>query len=263
MTKLNFLDVNVEDLSNKEMKDMIKDYIDSTGDRVKGYHDFNKSDLQNKIIEIYADFIVEDEEVSLTNLEKKMLMLFPSDNFYDGDVNKEDLEDLKIWTDCFLDETYQNVNEGKGVLSSLVKKEYVKVSGGKDSIISLNENAINFIIENSNISEIVSENKEEIKEEEKPKKKVSENKSKFIYVVKNPEGEIVEKFSKLKDVFNYAEMNGICTRGWVSLSIERNIPVLIGLGRDKEISEDFVPRVTKKYNGNYWKFEKETIGEEE
>lgn len=174
MTKLNFLDVNVEDLSNKEMKDMIKDYIDSTGDRVKGYHDFNKSDLQNKIIEIYADFIVEDDD----------------------------------------------------------------------------------------ISEIVSENKEEIKEE-KPKKKVSENKSKFIYVVKNPEGEIVEKFSKLKDVFNYAEMNGICTRGWVSLSIERNIPVLIGLGRDKEISEDFVPRTTKKYNGNYWKFEKETIGEEE
>lgn len=150
MTKLNFMETEIEDLKVKDLKDLIKE----SGLKVKGYHDMNKKDLIQNVIEIYGDFI-----------------------------------------------------------------EYEK-------IVEDNEN---------------------------------KKKNKFLYIVKNPEGEIVKKFEKLKDVYEYAESHGICSKGWVSLSIERDIPVLIGLGRDKEITEDFVPRVTKKYNGNYWKFEKEEI----
>ena len=249
MTKINFMKKHVEELTVKELKEMIKENIESTGFKIKGYHDFNKEQLIEEVINLYADFI-EDEEFTeevanevetLTELETKMLNLIPQDNFYDGDIVAEDLESLLIWTDCFLEETWKNPNQGRGVLSSLVKKDMIEISKGKDSTISLTEKAIKFIIEN---------NKKEI---ETPKE-TEEND--FKYLVKNPEGEIVKKFQKLKDAFSYAEENGICTKGWVSLSIERNIPVLIGLGRDKEITEDFVPRVTKKYNGNYWKFEK-------
>lgn len=96
---------------------------------------------------------------------------------------------------------------------------------------------------------------------EEPKRKPKS--SKFMYKVFDPEGNLKLEVDNLKDVVDYATMNGICSRGWVNLSIRRNIPVLIGLGYDSEISEDFVPRVTKKYSGNYWKFTKELNESEE
>ena len=97
--------------------------------------------------------------------------------------------------------------------------------------------------------------KDEIKDE--PKVKKIKKVKKYIYKVFDPEGNLKLEVDNLKDVVDYSTTNGICSRGWVNLSIRRNIPVLIGLGYDSEISEDFVPRVTKKYSGNYWKFTKE------
>lgn len=123
-------------------------------------------------------------------------------------------------------------------------------------------------------SEDVKSNETEEKPDEKPeqdninnepetKKPRSSRSSKYLFKAINPDGKVMFESKKLADVANYSMENGIASAGWVNLSIRRNIPVLIGLGADQEIPEDFVPRTTKKYSGNYWKFTKELIDKEE
>lgn len=101
----------------------------------------------------------------------------------------------------------------------------------------------------------------DVSEEAKPKRKPKS--SKFIYKAFDPEGNLKFESPQLKEVVNYSMTNGIASRGWVNLSIERDIPVLIGLGYNAEITPDFVPRTTSKYSGNYWKFVKEPIENQE
>lgn len=86
---------------------------------------------------------------------------------------------------------------------------------------------------------------------------------KYIFKAIDPDGNVKIVSEKLNDIVEYSMSNGIASRGWVALSISREIPVLIGLGRDQEITDDFVPRTTSKYSGNYWRFTKEEIKEEE
>lgn len=123
-------------------------------------------------------------------------------------------------------------------------------------------------------SEDVKSNETEEKPDEKPEqdninnepetnKPRSSRSSKYLFKAINPDGKVMFESKKLADVANYSMENGIASAGWVNLSIRRNIPVLIGLGADQEIPEDFVPRTTKKYSGNYWKFTKELIDKEE
>lgn len=120
------------------------------------------------------------------------------------------------------------------------------------------------------ISEILKVEEPKLKEMSKPitsqepkkdeSNEIDENtSSKFIYKVFNPEGQMMFESEKLNDVVSYSMTNGICSRGWVNLSIRRKIPVMIGLGYDAELTPDFTPRVTKKYSGNYWRFTKEEI----
>lgn len=100
---------------------------------------------------------------------------------------------------------------------------------------------------------------EVVKEEEvKPVKPVKTD-AKYIFKAIDPDGVTKFESEKLNDVVEYSMENGIASRGWVALSIKRNIPVLIGLGRDQEVPEDFEPRTTAKYSGNYWKFTKEEV----
>lgn len=101
----------------------------------------------------------------------------------------------------------------------------------------------------------------DVPEETKPKRKPKS--SKFIYKAFDPEGNLKFESTQLKEVVDYSMTNGIASRGWVNLSIERDIPVLIGLGYNAEITPDFVPRTTSKYSGNYWKFVKEPIENQE
>lgn len=96
---------------------------------------------------------------------------------------------------------------------------------------------------------------------EEPKRKPKS--SKFMYKAFDPKGNLKFESPQLKEVVDYSMTNGIASRGWVNLSIEREIPVLIGLGYNAEITPDFVPRTTSKYSGNYWKFVKEPIENQE
>lgn len=78
-----------------------------------------------------------------------------------------------------------------------------------------------------------------------------------IFKAIDPEGNVKLETTKKSELLAFSEENGIASPGWVNLSMRREIPVLMGLGKDEEVTEDFEPRVTKKYNGNYWKFTKE------
>ena len=82
-----------------------------------------------------------------------------------------------------------------------------------------------------------------------------------VFAAIDPEGNVKHTTSKQSEMNKFAEENGICSAGWVSLSIRREIPVLMGLGKDAEVTpevlETFEPRTTAKYSGNYWKFTKE------
>lgn len=100
---------------------------------------------------------------------------------------------------------------------------------------------------------------EKVEEKELQQTKDLKREVKHIFKAINPDGEVKFQSEKLNDVVDYSMENGIASRGWVALSIKRDIPVMIGLGRDQELTEDFVPRTTSKYNGNYWKFTKEEV----
>lgn len=207
--------------------------------------------------------------MKLTEKEIMLLNKITESNFFNGDPkDEEDLKDLVIWTDCLLDESGMSVKSAKGVLGSLVRKELVNVSGGYDSCVSLTDEGVKFLLESNEVVDEVEETKEEMKEETETKveekveemtTKESENKAKHIFRAYDPEGQMKFESHLLKDVVDFSMKNGIASRGWVNLSIRRNIPVLIGLGYDAEIPEDFTPRVTSKYSGNYWKFTKEEV----
>ena len=87
---------------------------------------------------------------------------------------------------------------------------------------------------------------EKMKEEEKPKKSKSEKSQKYIktYYALSPNGDEFE-FTKKGLLFEYATKNGICNKGWVDKSIRENIPVKIGINKERR---------SKKYNGNGWRF---------
>ena len=85
----------------------------------------------------------------------------------------------------------------------------------------------------------------------------------YIFKAIDPNGNVKFESGKLNDVVKFSMENGIASRGWVALSIKRNIPVMIGLGRDQELTEDFEPRTTQKYSGNYWRFMKEKVSEDQ
>lgn len=102
---------------------------------------------------------------------------------------------------------------------------------------------------------------EKITPSKEPKQKRT-HKAEYIFKAINPEGKEMFQSNKLADVIKFANDNKIASAGWVNLSIRRKIPVLIGLGADKEVTDDFVPRTTSKYSGNYWRFTKEKIEEE-
>lgn len=97
--------------------------------------------------EIVETEAVEEEVLVLTGSEFEMLNAIPKSEFYSGELNKEDLEELAIWSDDFLDITWKGeVQSGKGVLGSLTKKGLVEVSNGEDSVISLTEKGINILL---------------------------------------------------------------------------------------------------------------------
>lgn len=174
MTKTNIKDLGlVEEKSVKELKGIIKEWQDSTGQTLPGYWKMNKDQLIKEIKNIYADFVIEE---------------------------KNELED-----------------------------------------------------------DIEVKNDENENEDVKPKKEKKVKDHKFIYKAYDPEGNLKLKSYQLKEIVDFSMNNGIASRGWVNLSIRRNIPVSIGLGYDQELTEDFVPRTTSKYSGNGWKFIKEKV----
>lgn len=76
--------------------------------------------------------------------------------------------------------------------------------------------------------------------EEKPKKVKFEK----TYFAESPKGEKFD-FPKKGLLFEFATGNGICNKGWVDKSIRENIPVKIGINKERK---------SQKYNGNGWKF---------
>lgn len=96
-----------------------------------------------------------------------------------------------------------------------------------------------------------------LKDDKKPAKSTE-----YIFKAIDPNGNVKFESRKLNDVVKFSMENGIASRGWVALSIKRDIPVMIGLGRDQELTEDFKPRTTQKYSGNYWRFTKEEVNED-
>lgn len=195
------------------------------------------------------------EDVELTKLEMKMLLTIPQSNFFNDNISEEGLKNLAIWTDCFLDEDWKDVKQGRGVLGSLVKKGMINVSSGEDSVITLKEDAIKFILENQDMK--FEEDKEEEKEVDvKPKKKVNRDNHKLttpINVV-NPEGEI--EFTGLyKDVCKYATSKSICSVGWVNICLKDNVPVTMGKRKSQTLEEyKKNPKITDLYHGNFYEF---------
>ena len=70
---------------------------------------------------------------SLTELEKEIMIAITKDTFYENDLESQ------IWTDCFLDDIKMDNKIARGVLSSLVKKGYIEVTSGEDSILCFTE----------------------------------------------------------------------------------------------------------------------------
>lgn len=204
------------------------------------------------------------EDVELTKLEMKMLLTIPKSNFFNDNISEEGLKNLAIWTDCFLDEDWNDPKQGRGVLGSLVKKEMIEVSSGEDSVITLNEEGIKFVLENQDMKfeeeieevEKVEEVEEEEEEEEKPKRKIKRDNHKLttpINVV-NPEGEI--EFTGLyKDVCKYATSKSICSVGWVNICLKDNVPVTMGKRKTQTLEEyKKNPKITDLYHGNFYEF---------
>lgn len=190
----------------------------------------------------------------MTELEMKMLLTIPQSNFFNDNITEECLKNLAIWTDNFLDEDWKDPKQGRGVLGSLVKKGMINVSSGEDSVITLNEAGIKFILENQDMK--FEEENKDVENEEKPKKKVHRDNHKLttpINVV-NPEGEI--EFTGLyKDVCKYATSKSICSVGWVNICLKDNVPVTMGKRKSQTLEEyKKNPKVTELYNGNFYEF---------
>jgi hypothetical protein len=205
-------------------------------------------------LQILKEDVNEVEDVELTKLEMKMLLTIPKSNFFNDNISEEGLKNLAIWTDCFLDEDWNDPKQGRGVLGSLVKKEMINVSSGEDSVITLNEAGIKFILENQDMK--FEEENKDVKVDVKPKKKINRDNHKLttpINVV-NPEGEI--EFTGLyKDVCKYATSNSICSVGWVNICLKDNVPVTIGKRKTQTLEEyKKNPKVTDLYHGNFYEF---------
>lgn len=243
-----------------ELKSLVKEQCSKLGKELPvGLWKMPKDSII-KEIELNLQILNEEnanevKEVEVTKLESKMLLTIPQSNFFNDNIAEEDLKNLSIWTDNFLDEDWKDPKQGRGVLGSLVKKGMINVSSGEDSVITLNETGIKFILENQDMK--FEEENKDIENEEKPKKKVHRDNHKLttpINVV-NPEGEI--EFTGLyKDVCKYATSKSICSVGWVNICLKDNVPVTMGKRKSQTLEEyKKNPKVTELYNGNFYKFE--------
>lgn len=245
-----------------ELKTMVKEQCSKLGKELPvGLWKMPKDSIIEEI-ELNLQMLKEDEveevkEEKLTELEMKMLLTIPQSNFFNDSISEEGLKNLAIWTDNFLDEDWKDAKQGRGVLGSLVKKGMITVSSGEDSVISLKEGAIKFILKNQDMK--FEDDKEEEKENEetqKPKKKVNRDNHKLttpINVV-NPEGEI--EFTGLyKDVCKYATSKSICSVGWVNICLKDNVPVTMGKRKTQTLEEyKKNPKITDLYHGNFYEF---------
>ena len=243
-----------------ELKTMVKEQCSKLGKELPvGLWKMPKDSII-KEIELNLQMLKEDEveevkEEKLTELEMKMLLTIPQSNFFNDNVTEEGLNNLAIWTDNFLDEDWKDAKQGRGVLGSLVKKGMITVSSGEDSVISLKDGAIKFILENQDMK-FEEDKKEEKEVDVKPKKKVHRDNHKLttpINVV-NPEGEI--EFTGLyKDVCKYATSKSICSVGWVNICLKDNVPVTMGKRKTQTLEEyKKNPKVTDLYHGNFYEF---------
>lgn len=245
-----------------ELKSMVKEQCSKLGKELPvGLWKMPKDSII-KEIELNLQMLSEEnaneaeevKEEKLTELEMKMLLTIPQSNFFNDNITEEGLKNLAIWTDNFLDEDWKDPKQGRGVLGSLVKKGMINVSSGEDSIITLNEAGIKFILENQDMK--FEEENKGVENEEKPKKKVHRDNHKLttpINVV-NPEGEI--EFTGLyKDVCKYATSKSICSVGWVNICLKDNVPVTMGKRKSQTLEEyKKNPKVTELYNGNFYEF---------
>lgn len=246
-----------------ELKTMVKEQCSKLGKELPvGLWKMPKDSIIEEI-ELNLQMLKEDEveevkEEKLTELEMKMLLTIPQSNFFNDSISEEGLKNLAIWTDNFLDEDWKDAKQGRGVLGSLVKKGIINVSSGEDSVITLNEGAIKFILENQDMKfEGDKEEEKENDETPKPKKKVNRDNHKLttpINVV-NPEGEI--EFTGLyKDVCKYATSKSICSVGWVNICLKDNVPVTMGKRKTQTLEEyKKNPKVTDLYHGNFYEFQ--------
>ena len=247
-------------MSVAELKTMVKEQCSKLGKELPvGLWKMPKESII-KEIELNLQMLKEDEveevkDVELTELEMKMLLTIPQSNFFNDNISEEGLKNLAIWTDNFLDEDWKDAKQGRGVLGSLVKKGVINVSSGEDSVISLKEDAIKFILENQDMK--FEEDKEEEKDVDvKPKKKVNRDNHKLTTPINivNPEGEI--EFTGLyKDVCKYATSKSICSVGWVNICLKDNVPVTMGKRKTQTLEEyKKNPKVTDLYHGNFYEF---------
>lgn len=241
-----------------ELKNMMKEQCSKLGKELPAGLWKMPKDSIIKEIELNLQMLNEEnanevKEVKITKLESKMLLTIPQSNFFNDNITEDGLKNLAIWTDNFLDEDWKDPKQGRGVLGSLVKKGMINVSSGEDSVITLNEAGIKFILENQDMK---FEEEKEDKGEEKPKKKVHRDNNKLttpINVV-NPEGKI--EFTGLyKDVCKYATSKSICSVGWVNICLKDKVPVTMGK-RKSQTFEEYKknPKITKLYNGNFYEF---------
>lgn len=253
--------VELNKMTVAELKTMVKEQCSKLGKELPvGLWKMPKDSIIEEI-ELNLQMLKEDaeevENVELTKLEMKMLLTIPQSNFFNDSISEEGLKNLAIWTDNFLDEDWKDAKQGRGVLGSLVKKGMITVSSGEDSVISLKEGAIKFVIENQDMK--FEEDKKEEKENDetpKPKKKVNRDNHKLttpINVV-NPEGEI--EFTGLyKDVCKYATSKSICSVGWVNICLKDNVPVTMGKRKTQTLEEyKKNPKITDLYHGNFYEF---------
>lgn len=71
---------------------------------------------------------------ALTELEEKVLRSIPKDDFFEHRFESE------IWNDCFFDGTCPiPAKQGRAVLVSLEKKEFIELFGGKDGYTRLTD----------------------------------------------------------------------------------------------------------------------------
>ena len=252
--------VELNKMTVAELKTMVKEQCSKLGKELPvGLWKMPKDSII-KEIELNLQMLKEDEveevkEEKLTELEMKMLLTIPQSNFFNDNVTEEGLNNLAIWTDNFLDEDWKDAKQGRGVLGSLVKKGMITVSSGEDSVISLKDGAIKFILENQDMK-FEEDKKEEKEVDVKPKKKVHRDNHKLttpINVV-NPEGEI--EFTGLyKDVCKYATSKSICSVGWVNICLKDNVPVTMGKRKTQTLEEyKKNPKVTDLYHGNFYEF---------